>query len=197
MIEKPLLIVLAGPNGASKTTVTKKVIQHNWARECIYVNPDEIARNEFGDWNNREAILRAAQKANYIREKCIADRKSLIFETVFSAKEKIDFILKAKKNGYFIRFFFINTEHPFINIDRVAHRLMSGGHGVPTQKIISRYSKSIHNCAIIANMVDRLYVYDNSINYQDPVLLFRGKNGVLGKQYTSIKKSNKLIFDLL
>jgi len=39
---------------------------------------------------------------------------------------------------------------------------MNGGHDVPITKIISRFSKSISNCAVMATLVDRLYVYDNS-----------------------------------
>lgn len=60
---------------------------------------------------------------------------------------------------------------------------MEGGHDVPISKIISRYTKSIENCEIISSLVDRLYVYDNSVNDHDAQLLFRLSDGVLKKQY--------------
>ena len=60
---------------------------------------------------------------------------------------------------------------------------MEGGHDVPITKIISRYTKSIENCEIIAPMVDRLYVYDNSVNEQDAQIQFRLTNGRLEKMY--------------
>lgn len=63
---------------------------------------------------------------------------------------------------------------------------MEGGHDVPTSKVISRYSKSIANCCAIAKIVDRLYVYDNSINYNDVRLLFRAADGKIEKTYTHI-----------
>jgi predicted ABC-type ATPase len=61
---------------------------------------------------------------------------------------------------------------------------MEGGHDVPITKIISRYYKSIANCTTIAPVVDRLYVYDNSVENQDARILFRLSNGKLAKQYT-------------
>ena len=60
---------------------------------------------------------------------------------------------------------------------------MEGGHDVPIKKIISRYTKSIENCEIIARMVDRLYVYDNSVNDRDAQIQFRLTNGKLEKMY--------------
>lgn len=197
MSKKPILIVLAGPNGSGKTSITEEVLSHVWAENCTYVNPDEIAKNDFGNWNDPNIILQAAQKAEKIRNQCIAEKKGLIFETVFSAQDKIDFIFNAKKNGYFIRFFFISTDHPSINASRIAIRVMNGGHDVPIPKIINRYSKSIGNCKIIADTVDRLYVYDNSIDQQKPALLFKGKNGILSKKYQKINPWAEEIFSVL
>ena len=61
---------------------------------------------------------------------------------------------------------------------------MKGGHDVPITKIISRYYKSIRNCKIIASIIDRLYVYDNSIDDADARPLFRLTNGQVAKKYT-------------
>lgn len=63
---------------------------------------------------------------------------------------------------------------------------MKGGHDVPISKIISRYDKSIGNCVALAPYVDRLYVYDNSIENSDARLLFRLSDGVLAKRYIDI-----------
>lgn len=60
---------------------------------------------------------------------------------------------------------------------------MEGGHDVPINKIVSRYTKSIINCGLIVPMVDRLYVYDNSVNDADAQIQFRLKNGKLEKKY--------------
>ena len=71
-----------------------------------------------------------------------------------SADDKIDFIIRAKQAGFFIRLFFISTSHPTINAARIATRVMKGGHDVPITKIVSRYYKSIENCKMVSSIVD-------------------------------------------
>jgi predicted ABC-type ATPase len=185
-MKKPLLIVIAGPNGSGKTSLTNKILQHEWVETCEYINPDNIARDVFGDWNDKDAVLNAAKLAQEKRELCLKEKRSLIFETVLSAKDKIDFIIKAKNEGYFIRLFFVGTDSPEINASRITKRVMEGGHDVPITKIISRYGKSVANCSICTQIVDRLYLYDNSIEYAEPLLLCRIKDGIIVKQYLNI-----------
>lgn len=180
---KPELIVIAGPNGSGKTSVTQKFLHHEWAQGTVYINPDQVANEMFGDWNSPEAVLKAANYCAEWREKCLRDKVSFVFETVLSTEDKLDFLARAKNAGFFIRLFFISTEHPSINASRIAKRVMEGGHDVPISKIISRYTKSIENCAIIAPLVDRLYIYDNSITGHDAKILFRLKDGMLEKKY--------------
>jgi predicted ABC-type ATPase len=193
-MEKPKLLIIAGPNGSGKTSVTGKILKHTWIEGCEYINPDNIARDVFGDWNSVDSVIKAAQYAANMREDCIANGRGLIFETVLSAPDKISFIERAKQRGYFIRLFFIGTDNPQINAARVAGRVMMGGHDVPIQKIISRYYKSITNCALLAPVVDRLYVYDNSIDNVFPELLFRASDGQLTKQYTTIHDWAKIVY---
>jgi len=195
MMERPKLLIIAGPNGAGKTTVTSQILKHEWVENCEYINPDYIARDKFGDWNSPEMVLKAAQFAEKWREQCLENRRSLIFETVLSAPDKIDFIQRAKQQEFFIRLFFIGTDNPQINASRVAQRVMQGGHNVPIQKIISRYYKSIANCSLLSKVVDRLYVYDNSIENGLSELMFRANEGKLVKQYTPIREWAQLIYE--
>lgn len=179
----PLLIVIAGPNGSGKTSITSKLLKHEWVEDSVYINPDNVAKEIFGDWNSKEAVIKAADYCAKWREECLLENKSLIFETVMSADDKVDFILRAKKAGFFIRVFFIATTNPTINAARIANRVMKGGHDVPITKIISRYKKSIYNCIKVSNVVDRLYVYDNSVDGEEAKLQFRLVNGSVEKIY--------------
>jgi predicted ABC-type ATPase len=185
-IDNPKLIIIAGPNGSGKTSVTGKILEHEWIENCIYINPDNIARDEFGDWNSPEAVIKAANRAAEMREEYLLKKEGIFFETVLSAIDKIDYLKRAKDAGYFIRLFFVGTDHPSINASRIARRVMEGGHDVPISKIISRFNKSIANCSVAASIVDRLYVYDNSVEYAEPKLLFRATNGKLEKTYTEV-----------
>ena len=44
---RPVLIVIAGPNGSGKTTITSKILRHEWLENALYVNPDQVAQDRF------------------------------------------------------------------------------------------------------------------------------------------------------
>lgn len=182
---KPVLCVVAGPNGSGKTTTTVQLINNEWATDSLYINPDNIAQETYGDWNSPEAVLRAAKAATDLRYQCLDDGKDFVFETVFSSDEKLTFLRKAHEKGFFIRFFYVCTSSPEINVQRITRRFLNGGHEVPISKVISRYYKSLFNASEAIKFVDRAYVYDNSIDDQLPQLLYRTVDGHVLKEYSS------------
>lgn len=181
---RPTLCVIAGPNGSGKTTTTEQLLSNEWGADSQYINPDNIAQEEFGDWNDKEAVLKAAKRATEIRYECLEQKRDFVFETVFSAPEKLEFIQKAHEAGFFIRLFFVCTENPKINAARIAQRYLNGGHEVPISKIVSRYFKSLENARRAISIVDRAYIYDNSVENALPQLLYRTVDGEVFKQYT-------------
>lgn len=181
---KPTLCVVAGPNGSGKTTTTTQLLNNEWATDSVYINPDNIAQEMFGDWNSPQAVLKAAEYASKMRYDCLERKRNFVFETVFSSPEKLEFIQKAIEAGYFVRFFFVCTADPTINVSRIAQRFLNGGHEVAISKIISRYYKSLLNAAQAVKIVDRAYIYDNSVNNQLPKLLLRTANGQIVRRYT-------------
>lgn len=184
-MHKPVLIVIAGPNGSGKTSVTSRILHHEWTENSIYINPDIIAQEKFGNWNSKEAIMQSVKYCEELRENCLINKESLIFETVMSVDDKVDYIYRAKEAGFFIRLFFVCTESPTINAARIAQRVMEGGHDVPIAKVISRYEKSILNCCIASKIADRTYIYDNSVDDVEAEILFRMIEGKVIKTYTT------------
>lgn len=184
--KKPVLIVIAGPNGSGKTSVTSKILHHEWMEDAVYINPDMVAQERFGDWNSPDAIRKAVLYCEEWRERCLVEQKSLIFETVLSAVDKVDYIQRAKEAGFFVRVFFVCTNSPIINASRIAKRVLEGGHDVPIPKIISRYQKSVLNCRYIATKVDRAYLYDNSIENAEARILLRFSDGLIAKRYEDV-----------
>lgn len=180
---RPTLVVIAGPNGSGKTSITEALLRHHWLAGCRYINPDLLARDVFGDWNSSEAVLRAAELAQREREECLVLRRSFAFETVLSAPDKLAFLGRAKATGFFLRVFFVCTAHPSINAARVAQRVMGGGHDVPISKIVARYTKSVMQAATAVALADRAYVFDNSRDGEEPLLLFRAREAVVEKVY--------------
>ena len=180
---KPRLILIAGPNGAGKTRLTETVLEHEWLEGCVYINPDQIAQERFGDWNSPTAVAEAAQYATELRYRCIAEAKSVALETVFSSDEKLAFLDTALKSDFFVRLFFVGTDGPEINVSRIGLRVMEGGHAVPIDKVILRYQKSITNLATVLPVIHRAYIYDNSVEGSLPKLQFRTVEGVVERIY--------------
>lgn len=71
---QPVLCVVAGPNGSGKTSTTEKLLANEWTADSLYINPVNIAQEEFGDWNSQDAVLKAAQKATQLRYDCLENR---------------------------------------------------------------------------------------------------------------------------
>lgn len=188
---KPRLLLIAGPNGSGKTSITEQLyeLKHKWMAGCEYINPDTIAQTEFDGWNDVASILKAAQEAERRRWKCLEEGRDFAFETVLSAPDKVAFVREAKQRGFFVRIFFVGTESPRININRVGIRYLEGGHCVPMEKIVSRYHKSMANILELATIADRVYFYDNSVDLPkgvEPewVPVFRTINGVCSEKYS-------------
>lgn len=181
--KRPTLCIVAGPNGSGKTSATIQLLHNEWAENSMYINPDNIAQEQFGDWNSPSAVLKAAELATKMRYDCLSQKKDFVFETVFSSDEKVRFVEQAKSEGFFIRIFFVCTESPEINVKRITRRYLNGGHEVPISKIVSRYYKSLLNIGKVIPLVDRVYVYDNSVEDQMPKLLYRTVDGQLFKKY--------------
>lgn len=184
MNKKPVLCIVAGPNGSGKTTTTEQLLKNEWGADSFYINPDNIAKEKFGDWNSSDAVLKAAREATKLRYECLDKGVDFVFETVFSSEEKIDFLRKAKEAGFFIRIFYVCTESPLININRIAQRYLNGGHEVPISKTISRYFGSLKNLKEAIKIADRVYLYDNSVDNSAPRLILRTSDGKIAKQYT-------------
>lgn len=181
--KRPTLCIVAGPNGSGKTSTTMQLLHYEWTENSLYINPDNIAQEQFGDWNSPDAVMKAAELATKMRYECLEKRIDFVFETVFSSDEKLDFVRKAKENNFFVCIFFVCTESPEINVKRITQRYLNGGHEVPISKVVSRYYKSLLNMGKALSLVDRVYVYDNSVENQMPQLLFRTVDGSLYKQY--------------
>lgn len=157
--KKPMILVFAGPNGSGKSTITQffDIIGE-------YTNADNIVAAT--GMSNKEA----AEFVNKKRYAAIEEKRDFTFETVLSSHYNLDILKKAKENGYFIKCIFVLTVAPSVNVARVAARVASGGHGVDTDKIVSRYNKSLGNIKELLGICDIMHVYDNTF---EPVRIIR------------------------
>lgn len=122
----PRLIIFAGPNGSGKTTFASQLSAHPWGAGCRVFNADELAE-QLGGWNRPECIAEAQLRVREGLQNALMNREDIMYETVFSHPSKLEIIQQARSFGYFVRLFFICTESPRINIDRVAADLPRAG----------------------------------------------------------------------
>ena len=71
-------------------------------------------------------------------------------------------LMMPQQKGYFIRCYYVLTADPMINIQRVKSRVLSGGHDVPRDKIITRYDRCLALVNDIVAVSDICHIYDNS-----------------------------------
>lgn len=104
----------------------------------------------------------ASVLADAIRRELLSRRKTFTFETVMSSSDKVEFMREARQRGYRVYLYFVATDDPSINIDRVKRRVRLGGHPVPAKKIRERYVRSIALMDEACAVAHRAYVFDNS-----------------------------------
>ncbi len=104
----------------------------------------------------------ASVLVDFIRHDLLRRQVSFTFETVMSARAKVDFFCQAREQGFRTYLYYVATEDPEINISRVAHRVSLGKHNVPRDKIVERYHRSLALLADAVTCADRAYVFDNS-----------------------------------
>jgi predicted ABC-type ATPase len=75
--------------------------------------------------------------------------------------------------------YFIATDDPLININRVERRVAKGGHAVPKDKIVSRYYRSLELLMAAIHQTDRTYIFDNSSDGSEHTWIAEITNGNL------------------
>lgn len=163
----PEVIVFAGPNGSGKSTITRMA-----KTVGVYINADDIKRTTLC------SDMEAALKAEELREKCLSDHADFTFETVLSTDRNLNLLRRAKESGYFVRCIYVLTSNPDVNIFRVKVREELGGHGVPEDKIRSRYTKALALLPQLVETCDILHIYDNT---SEPFRIFKKRKDIYFK----------------
>jgi predicted ABC-type ATPase len=170
----PNMYIIAGCNGAGKTTVAYKLLP-NILNCDEFVNADEIARG-ISPFKPETVSFQAGRIMLNRLNELIEIKTDFAFETTLSTLSYKQLILKAKESGYFVSLIFIWLNSDKLAIKRVKNRVKSGGHNIPTDVVERRYKRGINNLAnVFVNLSDYCLVVDNS---QSPIsLIFEKKLG--------------------
>jgi predicted ABC-type ATPase len=152
--QRPILLALAGPNGAGKTTFYHAHLKPTALR---FLNADEIARELQID------AYEAALVINRLRQELVRQRESFVFETVFSdpVGDKLAFLAEAAQSGYTVVLCFIGIAGPETSEQRVAMRVSQGGHDVPSEKLVSRFPRTMVNLRAAIRGLPYVLIFDN------------------------------------
>ena len=163
-IKLPEVMVFAGPNGSGKSTITRmaKTVGE-------YINADDIKKTTLC------TDLEAAVKAEELREEMLQKKKDFTFETVLSTERNLKLLVRAKESGYFVRGIYVLTKDVGVNVARVNVREVLGGHGVPEDKIRSRYIKALALIPRFVEVCDILHIYDNT---NEPFRIFKKRKDI-------------------
>ena len=152
---RPIIVALAGPNGAGKTTFYHTQLRSSGLR---FINTDNIAAEMGID------AYEAAAVANAVRVELFRQRESFVFETVFSdpVGDKLQFLKNAAAARYAVVLCYIGIADAATSAERVEMRVSQGGHDVPSEKLVSRFPRSLANLKAALNQLPLVLVYDNS-----------------------------------
>jgi predicted ABC-type ATPase len=159
-MSRPVFLVIAGPNGAGKTTAAEPLLEVMGIEE--YVNADVIAQG-FSMLHAEAMAFTAGRLALQRIHTLIDEERSFAFETTLASRSVAGLISRAKAGRFQTRLLFLALSSPELAIDRVAHRVEMGGHGIPKETIVRRYRRGLRNFfATYEGMVDEWRFYDNS-----------------------------------
>jgi predicted ABC-type ATPase len=158
---RPQVAVLAGINGAGKTTASQHLL-----REALnmpsFTNADAIARGLNAFDVESVAVKAGRIMLDHLRELAAA-RRSFAFETTLSGRAYAPWLRGLVRDGYAVHLLYYWLRSPETAIRRVADRVRAGGHHVPDDTVRRRYSRSARNfLELYRPVVTTWQVYDNS-----------------------------------
>lgn len=180
-MSKPVLYVLAGVNGAGKSSIGGHLLTQ---AGLSWYNPDDFARclvNEY-QMSQHEANIQAWQEGVRRLENSLVAGRSFAFETTLGG-QTIARILAAATATHDVMVWCCGLQSVQLHIDRVCARVRQGGHDIPPQKIRERWISSIQNLIALLPLLSHVRVYDNSHHVcsgkpiDEPILLLEMERG--------------------
>jgi len=168
----PTLYLIAGCNGAGKTTASYTLLPD--LLDCReFVNADEIARG-LSPFQPETVAFEAGRIMLSRIEALLLKRVDFGIETTLATKSYAQTVARAQASGYSVTLLFFWLRTPEMAVERVAARVQSGGHFIPEDVIRRRYQRGIQNLLqLFIPLCDTWFVFDNS--QSSAVLVAQGK----------------------
>lgn len=168
------LYIIAGPNGAGKTTASMTILPKSLLVK-EFVNADEIAKG-LSPFNPEGVAIEAGRLMLERIQYLLANGESFSIETTLATRSYVNLVRQAHGLGYIVHLIYFWLETPELAVRRVAERVRKGGHDIPRDVVLRRYSKGIRNLFnLFIGEVDLWAIYDNS-EYKRENIAVGGKN---------------------
>ena len=182
-MSRPVLFVLAGVNGAGKSSIGGHLLQR---QGVTWFNPDTFARDLIARTGcDQETANGHAWNEGLRRlDEAIAGRHDHAFETTLGGNT-IAARIAAATTTHDVMVWFCGLASPEMHIARVRARVAAGGHDIPEKKIRERYPHALQNLIALMPRLAHLQVYDNSTEARrgdsipDPLLILEMVRGRL------------------
>jgi predicted ABC-type ATPase len=162
MKDRPVILVLAGVNGAGKSSVLGSILSD---KKIDFYNPDQFAREYLKldkTYSIEEANSAAWEYGRKALESAIQEKRVFAFETTLGGNTISEMLLNATST-HDVRMYYCGLDSVQKHIERVKQRVAAGGHDIPEDKIRERWGNSILNLIKLMPYLSALKVFDNSV----------------------------------
>jgi predicted ABC-type ATPase len=157
---KPTIYLIAGCNGAGKTTFAKEFLPTIGV--IRFLNADEIARG-LSPLRPEVVAFKAGKLLLSELRELIDRHENFALESTLSGRTYVKIFKEAKQRGYEIELHFIWIPDVREAIRRVRQRVIEGGHHVPAADIRRRFARSNqHLVDDYAPLANKWFLWDNS-----------------------------------
>lgn len=156
----PILTVVAGANGAGKSTITR------FARELFQadpvLDPDALAKASHIAGSSSASPIDAGRTVLQLAAGFLDKGDSFLIETTLAGHTHLRMMRRARSLGYEIRLLYVGTDSVDINRERIKERVRRGGHDVPEEDQRRRYPRSFANLKSALQLAHEAILFDNS-----------------------------------
>lgn len=156
-IPRPRVVIVAGINGAGKTTVSIPLLKP--LEIDTYLDADEMARLMAED--PQRAAIRAGRMMHARMDELRSARRDFALETTLSGLSLRRNLETLHTAGYESYLLYLWLPSARLAVSRVSGRVRLGGHFIATEDILRRYLRSVYNFeAVYRHIVSEWRVYN-------------------------------------
>lgn len=161
----PNVYLIGGCNGAGKTTIALTMLPRYL--DCHeFINADLIAAG-LSPFHVESVALQAGRlmldRMNLLRDAEV----DFAFESTLASRSFVPFLKSCQAKGYQVQLLYLWLENVELAIERVANRVLEGGHNIPEDTIRRRYEAGRRNfLELYLPLADEWRIFDNTTQPQ-------------------------------